>query len=151
MLIATHSIAGGIAGEYIGNPFLAFLAGIVIHFLLDTIPHYDTTDDGKFTFRQLAFVGADCVAGLIILIFIMRADLSIKSPFLWGAIGGILPDIFDCLPGIQDYFRKTSFGKKIHEFHDAIQIKSKGIKPWLGVLIQYSILALFVILYLAKK
>lgn len=149
MLIATHSIAAGIAGEKLGNPIIAFFAGIIIHFLLDAIPHFDTTDDGKLTLRQVAVVILDFILGIILIIYAMKVDLSFGNSFLWGTIGGVLPDVFDNLPIIQDSFRKTAFGKKVHIFHERIQ--SVKISPWLGIFDQYGLLLILVIYYLSQK
>lgn len=148
MLIATHIIVAGYAGEMIGNPFLTFLAGVIIHLLLDAIPHYDTTDDGKITKRQLALVIIDGIIGIFLIIFLLRANLGFKSPFFWGALGGIFPDILDNVPFWQKAFRGTNFGKKFHQFHERIQKISLPLIPCL--LLQILIVMIFSYLYLHR-
>lgn len=146
MLTATHAIAAGYVGEKIGNPVLALLAGIAIHFLLDSIPHYDTTDGGKMTTRQLALLAIDVLAGAYVIFFVLQPDLSYKSPFLWGAFGGVLPDILDCIPFWQKAFRRTKFGGAVHLFHDRIQ--RVRLSPFPGLLIQVILIMIFSYLYL---
>jgi hypothetical protein len=140
MLFAAHSIIGGVVGSELENPFLAFLAGFVLHFLLDTIPHYDTTDGGKFTRRQIVLILVDAIVGLSIIFFYIKpAALS----FWYGALGGITPDLLDLTPFWSKAFRKTFFGKNFHRFHDVIQ--SYKVSLFFGLLIQYLAILLFVI------
>lgn len=148
MLFSAHVIPAGYVGEMIGNPFLAFLAGIVIHFILDSVPHYDTTDRGKFTLRQWALILADVTIGLYIILFVLKPDFNIKSPFLWGALGGILPDMLEFTPILNKAYRKMKWGAVVHRFHEKIQ--SVRLKPIQGLLIQVFIIILFSYLYLHK-
>lgn len=150
MLAANHTVVAGVVGSYFGNPFLAFLIGIIIHFILDAVPHYDTTDNGKITFRQMVLVIVDFLIGLFIVFYIMHVKLSFGSPFVWGAIGGNLPDIFDNVPFWNENFRRTKIGKRIHNFHELIHSKVFDRKPVLGLLSQYLIIALFIWIYFTK-
>lgn len=150
MLAANHMIVAGVVGSYIGDPFLAFLVGIIIHFALDAVPHFDTTDDSKITFRQMALVIIDFLIGLSLIIWVMKADLSWNSPFLWGAIGGNFPDLLDNIPFWSEKFRGTKIGGKIHYFHELIHSRAFDHRPVLGMLSQYIIIALFIWLYLLK-
>lgn len=150
MLAANHIVVSGVVGSYIGNPFLAFLVGIIIHFILDAVPHYDTTDDGDFTFRQYALIFADFFIGLLIVFFILHIKITIGSPFIWGAIGGNLPDLFDNIPFWKEKFRATKFGGKIHYFHEVIHSQYFEHHFVLGTLSSYAIIGLFVWAYLIK-
>ena len=50
MLDTVHVLTGLVLGRYIDNPFLAFCAGVVSHFALDAMPHWDgdkTTKQAK--------------------------------------------------------------------------------------------------------
>ncbi len=147
MLIATHTIVSGVVGDYIGNPFLAFLTGIFLHLILDYIPHYDTTDKGKFTLRQISFIIADFLLALVI-ILIIKPDLSFNSSFLWGAIGGNLIDIIDNNPLIQKTVRSNKLGKSLDKLHVSLQRKKIGPLP--GILIQYFITAVFIVISYLK-
>lgn len=148
MLVAAHIITAGYAGEMIVNPFLAFLVGIIVHFVLDSIPHYDTTDNGKITKRQLALSITDIIIGILLIVFLLKADLGLKSPFLWGALGGIVPDILDNIPFWQNAFRNTHFGRTFHKFHDNIQ--KIRLTPIPGLLIQVLVIVIFSYLYLHR-
>lgn len=143
MLISSHTIAAGVVGEYTGNPFLAFLLGIIIHFLLDSIPHYDTTDEGKITKRQLILVFGDLVFCLLVIFLFIKPKIEIGSPFFWGAFGGILPDILDQTPVLKEFFRKSKIGGHIHKFHENIQKYWKQPNPFWGILIQIILVIFF--------
>jgi len=149
MLLGAHLITGAVAGEYVDNPFLAVAAGIVMHFILDAIPHFDTTDDHKITFRQLALVAFDGIIGFAIL-FICYKDFSIhKFSYLAGAFGGILPDIFDNMPFWNKNFQKSRFGNKFHDIHSHVQLIK--LSPIPGLAIQYIIIAVTVLILIKLK
>lgn len=131
----------------IGNPFLAFFIGFVLHFILDAIPHFDTTDGGKITKRQIALLVADAVLGLLILIYLFL-NSNHQISFIFGVFGGLLPDILDNVPWWEDKFRSSKFGKSFHRFHESIQ--SIKVKPFLGLPIQYVIIIISICIFLYK-
>lgn len=143
MLIASHMLVAGYIGERIGNPILAFLVGIIIHFLLDSIPHYDTTDDGKFTPRQIALLVVDGVIGLVIVYYILLGN-NFNTSYISGAIGGLAPDIFDNSPFWKKAFRKTTFGKKLHMLHESVHGEQPSL--FFGITIQILIIIFFTII-----
>lgn len=149
MLLGAHLIAGATAGEYVNNPYLAFAAGIILHFILDAVPHYDTTDDHKLTFRQITLVAIDGIVGFAVLYFCYR-DFSIhKISYLAGALGGIFPDLLDNVPFWEKAFQKTFFGKKFHQFHARMQ--QFDLKPIPGLAIQYIIIVVAVLILVKLK
>lgn len=40
MMQISHASTGAAVGKFIPNPILAFIAGILIHFVIDKIPHF---------------------------------------------------------------------------------------------------------------
>lgn len=143
MLIAAHAIAAGTVGTYISNPILAFLLGIILHFVLDFVPHYDTTDEGKFTPRQIALILTDFLLFLLIIIFVIKPS---DPSFWWGAFGGIFPDFLDINPLWNKAFRKTAFGKSFHKFHEKIQRYRASFVPGISV----QMLVILISLWMAK-
>lgn len=149
MLLGAHLIAGATAGEAINNPYLAFAAGIILHFILDAIPHFDTTDEHKLTVRQIVLIAIDGIIGFAILIFCYH-DFSIhKMSYLIGALGGILPDLFDNVPFWNEQFQKSKFGKRFHRVH--LRLQRINLPPVPGLLIQYLIIALAVLILFKIK
>jgi hypothetical protein len=149
MLLGTHLITGAVAGEYLDNPFLAFAAGFILHFIIDAIPHFDTTDNDKMTFRQMALIFVDGIIGIII-VFYCYKDFSVhKMSYLAGALGGILPDILDNVPFWEKSFQKSTFGRNFHNLHKWVQ--SIKLSPIPGLAIQYLIIAVAVLILVKLK
>lgn len=147
MLIASHALVGGTIGELVDNPILALLLGIISHFVLDAIPHYDTTDDGRYTKRQLALFLFDLIIG-VVLIVILLPTIHHSLSFFAGMVGGILPDFIDNVPFWNKHFQSTRFGKSFHEFHTRIQpIK---LSPVPGLLVQLVFLIGTVLILVSK-
>jgi len=148
MIITAHVVSGGVMGEMIGTPIIAFIVGIFFHFVLDLIPHWDSTDGEKWTKRQVVFTSLDIVLTLFIVFGVFGIRLTpafFIGPFFWGAVGNMLPDIFDNVPYIKKWFRNTVFGKAFHKFHDGLH-KMKP-KPSLGIFTQIFVISLFIALY----
>ena len=143
MIIAAHMLAGGVAGELVHNSVLAFVLGVVLHFLLDAVPHFDNVmdDDEKWNYKQVIFTGADIVMTLFLFVLILKLPLDtsmLKMPLFWGAVGGILPDILDNVPFWSQRFRQSPWGQKIHRLHEIIQLKE--VNPFWGLLTQLVII-----------
>lgn len=145
MLLATHSIVAASAGEAVGNPVYAFLLGIVIHFVLDAIPHYDTTDDGMWTTRQYLLVAIDAIIGLLVLGFIFFGYSTHKAAFVCGAVGGILPDLLSSLPPVKAAIIKTSPGRAFQKFHESIQRIDVTPIPGVAVQLVLSIISIYLL------
>lgn len=151
MLIATHSIVAGTVSSQLNNPLLAFLLGIIIHFLLDSIPHYDTTDGGEMTKRQFALVAVDALIGFCVIFLVLKPPLNWHDSFWWGMIGGNTPDFFDNFPGVKPWYRKSQIGSKIHAFHKMLQSYWKQPSFVLGIAIQIILIGLFSFIYINSK
>ena len=133
MLFTPHTLIGGAIGMEVDNLPTAFVIGVISHFVLDFIPHFDTTDGGKYTFRQNLLIAIDLiVGGSLLLYFWIQSGYNMN--FFFGALGGIAPDLLDVVPFWKERFRKTKFGKFFHKIHDSIQIFSTG--PVLGIATQ---------------
>jgi hypothetical protein len=146
MLFTAHAAVGGVAGEYLNSPILAFIAGFILHFILDSVPHYDTTDNHKWTFRQCFLMFADMAIG-IVLVVVFYNKIGHPVSFFAGALGGVLPDILDITPLWQKQFRSTWFGRGMHKIHFSIQNKVGLI---LGLTVQAVIIAVSVLILISK-
>jgi len=146
MLLAAHTLAGAAVGEIAGDPVPAFLIGIVIHFCLDAIPHYDTTDGGEYTVRQILLAGGDFFVGLVTLyavtIFNKQTDI---TPVLAGALGGIFPDLIGNPPFMKRLLNRNVFGRLLIIFHTNIQKINLPIIPGLAVQIMIWAISLYLL------
>ena len=133
MLIAAHSISAATLGQAIGNPVLAFFLGVILHYVLDSIPHYDTTDKGKFTVRQILFIATDAVLGFVAMVYLyMNSELG--SGFYCGALGGIFPDLLDNVPFWRNGIHKIKIIKNFYRFHQKVHFLVA--RPFYGILVQ---------------
>ena len=144
MILGAHAIIGGVVGEASGNPLPAFIIGFLLHYVLDAIPHFDSFENGKiYTTKQIIFTVSEFTLGMIYIFFVLRPTLSISSPFLWGSIGCMLPDMLDYFPLWSRQWRGTKIGHSLSTFHRRIHSKND---PTLvqGILIQLAIIAFFI-------
>ncbi len=95
-----HGMAGVAIGSRLGNPILAFVLGIVSHFILDAIPHdsveardWENNGSDKFV-KKVALEAMIDLWALLILLLVMQEGLKIYLDYsmLAGLIGGVLPD-----------------------------------------------------------
>ncbi len=130
MVATAHVLVGGAVGTAVGyatgSPVLALGAGIVTHFICDAIPHVDHPPapykgtDLIWTPSIWAFALIDStLAALIILFFWLRFPPPHEPYFVFGAIGGYLPDFIDNVPFWKNYIHKLPGFKQFHAFHEA--------------------------------
>jgi len=76
MTATNHALTGAIIGATIANPWVAMLAALLSHFVLDAIPHYDHVDPNSFIkTRQFAIrllVDAALCGTLVIALAILQ-------------------------------------------------------------------------------
>lgn len=151
MIITAHVIAGGVLGEEINSPVLAFLAGIILHFILDMVPHFDNVlEKGKWTWKQAIFTTFDLILTIALLVY-LKPELSFFNPFWWGALGGIFPDLLDNVPFWNKYFRASKIGESVHKFHDKIHHLILKDQPGVIIGLTTQIITLLFFLWLAGK
>lgn len=149
MLLIAHTISGGVVGELVNNWPAAFLLGIILHFILDAIPHYDRlAGEFRWSFAQIALTAGDFVITIWLLLFIIKIPLNISlftSPFAWGALGSFIPDAFDNVPLWSKQFRASKYGSKFHKFHEALHWSRPGVL--VGMSTQILLVAAFLYLH----
>lgn len=104
MFLTVHAAAGVAIGTFVPNVPLAFGLGLLSHFLLDRVPHYDppmapgTAKDGVLrhpVFRRFMAIAAVDLALAAMLTTVLAKSL---PHIAWinlaaGAFGGVLPDL----------------------------------------------------------
>ena len=81
MVLASHIIISGLLGAQSKSYFIAAIAGLISHYVLDAVPHWDeylskefqnkteaetSFIKSKFFWKEIAKVAADILIGLII-------------------------------------------------------------------------------------
>jgi hypothetical protein len=147
MLIASHLVVGGVLGDFVGTPATAFVFGLVSHYALDVIPHYDITDDGVFTKRQITLLAVDGFIGVVVLVLMINRAGNYPC-LLWGAFGGILPDLLNYIPKLKDKLNKLPILKQHYAFHKFVQhIYKRKVGPVYGLAVQYAIIVVMLVLF----
>jgi predicted membrane channel-forming protein YqfA (hemolysin III family) len=82
-------VTGATVGKYIPNPILAFTAGILIHFLIDKIPHYWPVSDKKLKTILLVF---DYTFTIIFITSLIVTDRWSAGVFM-AVVGSLIIDI----------------------------------------------------------
>lgn len=152
-----HGTAGLLIGEQINQPWLAFILGIVSHFILDAIPHDIAEvrrwqDRGNFI-KRVSFEAAIDLLLFLILIFtlVLTKNLTFSWSILAAVIGALLPDY---IWGMGELFKiKQSWMEKYKQLHNgdhALLHKNIYIPLKYGLLIQLGFMIFFLILYLNK-
>ena len=86
MIQLAHVATGALAGRHRAGALDALLAGLATHAAMDVIPHGEVHDD--------EFEAVTAISGVLAL----AARHGFRSPIVWGAIGGVLPDLEHVLP-----------------------------------------------------
>lgn len=98
MFLTVHGTAGIALGTLTGNPILAFIMGVISHFILDIVPHGDQFVDRWSRkgnrIQRLTFIFITEFSIAIIFIFLMFNELIFANPYvlLAGMAGGMAPD-----------------------------------------------------------
>jgi|SRR3989344_2941310 len=102
MFLTVHATAGVIVGQQTGNVWLAFLAGIISHIILDIIPHGDqdlVESSEKFKPEEIKKLRRIALLDILIMMALLSAiylsgviTINQTWPVLLAAFGAILPD-----------------------------------------------------------
>ncbi|MBU1177409.1 hypothetical protein KKH96_03125 [Patescibacteria group bacterium] len=97
MVIIPHMLAGATIGAHSPNVWAAFCFGLLSHYLLDSLPHWEYLDSLKVSkFSQLIKIFIDFIIGSIIIVFLFLSS-SFNIIIISGIIGALLPDFIEFL------------------------------------------------------
>lgn len=100
MTMTTHVAVGATIGLAVQQPILGFALGMCSHFVLDMIPHGDSSLGAKHfgpkkTFAPYAYVALDnAVAIYLLLALVNVVPQSSVFALSLGIAGSVLPDVF---------------------------------------------------------
>jgi hypothetical protein len=150
MVFTPHIITGGAISVLAkANPATSFVFGLLSHYMLDVLPHWDypllsstkssseNALDGTINVRGKAFaidlvkVSIDFLIGLSITIYFFRDFYSVAtlftSPVLWGSFGAVLPDLLQ-FTYYQVKREPLTTHQRFHDFmHTDIRLKGRNI------------------------
>jgi hypothetical protein len=163
MILASHIIVSGLLGAETRNYFLAAILGIISHYILDGIPHWNYLTDefelraktetgfikSKKFWQEIIKVGADILIGVALLfVFLRPFSYANIFPAAISIFFGILPDPLNLLYWITNWKMLKWNSDLQHFMHYSIHKKIKqGF--WPGITIQIATVGMvFLILYL---
>jgi hypothetical protein len=128
MITTGHLLVGGAIGAALSLELppalaapLALGLGVLSHHLLDLLPHTDAETfwpEGKAVLprRAALIVALEVTLGVAVTVALFFGQYTTLA-FLAGAVGGLLPDLLDCVPLWQAHFRRTWVGGWWHRWH----------------------------------
>lgn len=143
-------IAGGILADGATNYFLAAVIGLLSHYFLDTIPHWEysigsykqlaQSHDFQLSKKGLRIdsikIGLDGLLGFLLLLLFISGFKTHFWPSVIGGVFGVLPDFFQFLYWIFP----NPILKAHYDFHLNIHSKIKP-SPLAGILTQIATVA----------
>ena len=157
MYQVVHGLSGVLIGSQTKNPVIAFILGVVSHFILDAIPHdsleiHNWQDNGRGEKMKKFVLEASLDLFLflsIILILIYTDKLKINMPVVAGVTGTLLPDyvwavaeLFKIKNTVTDKYKQ--FHNWVHGiFYKPVYLPGKYVIP-----IQLGGVIFFILLYL---
>jgi len=127
MILSPHIVVGAVIGAKTQNLGLIILLGLLLHVIMDWIPHYDykvleyikkfkKTKKLKSIFPFLIKLSLDSMSGfLIVIILVLYKDIFYLWPFiLFGIFFSVFPDI---ILGFLLFFSSKKISKKYFAFH----------------------------------
>jgi len=134
MTIVPHSIIGASSAVFTSNIYLAFLFGLISHFIADVTPHLEPNmlvvrqPDGTKKWSVWLYIFVIVEFSLTIFGFYLFRERPDFNLLVFGALGGLFPDMIVNNPFLQKY-RNSPIIKYVFWFHDKIHLELP-IKYW---------------------
>jgi len=160
MILFPHIIVGAVIGAKIQNFWLIAVLGLISHFIMDRIPHWDhlapdyallfkATKQIKYFVKFLILIVIDGFIGLsivsICLYFKNTLNLYSLKFVIVGIFFTVLPDAFLLLGYLTDKYKISKNYIKFHHFFHFIN-KKKGKITFLGLFSQIAIIVISLLL-----
>jgi len=157
MLSTPHLLSGAAVGA-VGAPFglpAVFALAFISHIVLDMVPHSDVNlleggENDKYTRGDFYAVALEIVIAIVLVIY-FAFRTNVPQPILIGAVGGFAIDVIDNMPYWQQTVRKWPFFKQLHQLHDTLHTSLKERGRILGVVTQFIVIIISVIILMQKK
>ena len=161
MVLAPHIIVGAAIGNKIHNFWLVAILGIVSHFVMDQIPHWDhhapdyiisfkKTKRIKYLIKFLILMIVDGIVGLLVVVISLYFKNALNFYLLKFVIVGIffatLPDILLGFSYIMDKYKISKDYIRFHHFFHS-KTQKEGKITFLGLFTQILIIIVALIVF----
>jgi hypothetical protein len=125
MILTTHILSGAAIGANVKSPYLVVIFSIVLHFLLDLLPHGDYLNK-KSRLREFWKVAVDLIISFSLIFGIIAfkniSDVPTLKNIFIGIFFSILPDGTTFLY----IWMKMKFLKPVKDFHEGLHYFENG-------------------------
>jgi len=146
MLATTHSLASALIVTKIPNPYISLPLVVILHYLLDFVPHWDTgtglTNGGKTRKRAFFLTIIDLTIAAFLVFYFFQSGKPFLPILWWGILLGIAPDILE-FPSLFFNFRPFPLNL-LEKFHTEI-MHNRCKLPW-GLIPQIVLIIAFILL-----
>jgi hypothetical protein len=159
MILLPHIITGAMIGAKTKNLGLIIILGILSHFILDKIPHWDYSINGIKDFRKtrnfkklvitLIKIGIDGLIGLLIVSLTLWQKDMFNSDYLLFILLGIFASVLPDILGILSEITNNNFLNVFTKFHDFAHFKTEkeGELTFLGLFTQIAVIICALVIF----
>ncbi len=157
MLSTAHVLVGAALGSVTGDVYLAALAGLLSHHVMDLVPHWDP-GSWHYPNKQFKWTKRDWQVAIIdniifVLIWLLLLGLFWGQPLMWPVLVGgfmaVFPDIWHHIPLWKNFTRR--FTKSWFGFHQSVHSTVPANNWVLGVFTQVFISVTSIIVIISMK
>jgi hypothetical protein len=133
MFMTVHAAAATIIGKQVNSSIIAFLLGLLSHFVLDMIPHGDERlgkrffgqrlkmlyNQGELKFMALYSSTDSFVLAFFLIYLFKNFEFASSNTVIWAIVGGLLPDaiaLLDKLTGFKIFKWFNNFHIANHKY-----------------------------------
>ena len=90
MMVVSHEVVGGLIGQELNNPFIAYILAFISHLVMDKIPHYFP----QGLKNKAAFEAFEILLAVGTIIFFLEIGFGLNNISFWaGLAGGLTMDV----------------------------------------------------------
>ncbi|MFH1236669.1 MAG: hypothetical protein V1685_07130 [Parcubacteria group bacterium] len=142
MLLLVHIVAGSSIGVLSKNGGEAFALGMLSHFIMDALPHWNYILRVPITLKKIVAYSPDVLTPLIVFWCFVTAFPEQSGIITLAALGTVLPDMVSMVALGSKTLRATVVIRVFQKFHGLLQWEI-GIMP--GMTVQVLTIALILL------
>jgi len=130
MILSTHFLAGAAVAAQTDNPAVLMITVLVVHLLLDILPHWQYFYALEELKKNKAKLLVDIVAGPAAVLVLALVKYGLDFPIIfWLMLGGLISVLPDGVTFLFYLFPKNKTLRRITDFHEWIQGKRRFAGP----------------------
>lgn len=129
MILSTHFVTGAAVASYTDSPAVLIAGAIILHFLLDLIPHWEYVNRLSELKKRIPYLLIDIVSGpmVIFIAILVLFGFNLENLY-WFFLGGLASMLPDSLTFLYIIFPKNNLLKNFYRFHNWVHLLTTGEK-----------------------